>query len=152
MAAKKSGISGGNLLKAKLEEIAKASTSARSVKIGFLAGATYPNGTSVAMIAAIQDFGAPSVGIPPRPFFRNMIAAKRPEWPAAMGALLKANNYNAAKTLDQTGFAIAGQLRQSIQQTNAPPLAKSTIRRKGFDKPLIDTGHLFNSVDHEVIS
>ena len=80
-----------------------------------------------------------------------MIAKKSPEWPAAVGALLVANDYDVERTLDQAGFAIAGQLRESIQQTNAPPLAESTIRRKGHDKPLVDTGHMLNSVDHEVV-
>jgi len=121
-----------------------------TLRVGFLENAKYPDGTPVAMIAAIQDYGAPNAGIPPRPFFRNMIAAKSPEWPAAIAQLLKDNNLDAVKALDQTGFAIEGQLRESIQQTNAPPLAPSTIARKGFDKPLIDTGHMYNSVDHEV--
>ena len=48
------------------------------------------------------------------------------------------------------GEAIAGQLRQSIVDTNSPALAESTIRRKGFSKPLVDTGHMLQSVDYEV--
>ena len=121
-----------------------------TVRIGFLENARYPNGTPVAMVAAIQDGGAPGAGIPPRPFFRNMIANHKAEWPAAIANLLKANDYDAEKTLGQTGAAIAGQLRQSIVDTNSPPLAESTIRRKGFDKPLIQTSHMINSVDYEV--
>jgi hypothetical protein len=46
--------------------------------------------------------------------------------------------------------AIAGQLRESIIKTNAPPLSPRTIARKGFAKPLIDTSHMINSVDYEV--
>ena len=141
---------GGKKIAARLEEIARLSTNASAVKVGFLAGATYPDGTPVAMIAAIQNFGAPSRGIPPRPFFSNMVRGKGPEWPAAIAGLLKANDYDALRTLQQTGEAVAGQLRQSIRDTNAPPLAPSTIRRKGFDKPLIDTGHMWNSIDYEV--
>jgi hypothetical protein len=102
------------------------------------------------MIAAIQEFGAPSRGIPPRPFFRNMIKAKSGEWPKAIAALLKANNYDARRTLMLTGEAIAGQLRQSIVDTNSPPLKPATIKRKGFAKPLIDTSVMINSIDYEV--
>ena len=29
-------------------------------------------------------------------------------------------------------------------------LAESTIARKGFAKPLVETGHMLNSVDYEV--
>lgn len=144
------GMKGGDALKAELERIARMASSAKEVRVGFLEGATYPNGTPVAMIAAIQNWGAPRAGIPPRPFFSNMIAAKQPEWGPAIGALLRANNYDALRTLQQAGEAVAGQLRQSIVDTNAPPLAESTIARKGFSTPLVETGHMLNSVDYEV--
>ncbi len=143
-------VRGGEKLRAELQRMAGAVTSAQRVRVGFLAGATYPDGTPVAMVAAIQDFGAPRAGIPPRPFFRNMIAAKSPEWGPATGALLVANGYDAARTLRQVGEAVAGQLRQSVVDTNEPPLAESTVARKGFSKPLVDTGHMLNSIDYEV--
>ena len=50
------------------------------------------------------------------------------------------------------GQGISGQLKQSIVDTNEPPLAASTIARKGFAKPLVDTGHMLQSVDYEVVS
>lgn len=156
---------GGGKLKTKLQEFISNLTGGDVVRIGFLENATYPSGKSVAMIAAIQDFGAPGAGIPPRPFFRNMIAAKKSEWGPAMGQLLIDNNYNAVRALELTGEAVAGQLRQSIIDTNEPPLAASTLRKRGvaagtkYDpanpatygaKPLVDTGHMLNSVNYEV--
>jgi hypothetical protein len=102
------------------------------------------------MIAAIQNWGAPRAGIPPRPFFGNLIAHKSHEWGPAAGALLVANNYNAARTLAQVGEAVAGQLKQEIVDLVDPPLAPSTIRRKGFAKPLIDSSHMIQSVSYEV--
>jgi hypothetical protein len=143
-------IKGGNKFSKALQEMAGKIGKASSVRIGFLSGSTYPDGTPVAMVAAIQDWGAPGANIPPRPFFRNMIAAKKGEWPKAISDLLKANDYDALLTLQQTGQTVAGQLRESIQQTNSPPLKPATIRRKGFATPLIDTGQMFNSVDSEV--
>jgi len=142
---------GGENVTRVLERIADRVTRPATLRVGFLEGATYPDGKPVAMIAAIQEFGAPRANIPPRPFFRNMIAKKSKEWPRAVADLLVQNDYDVARTLDQAGFAIEGQLRQSIQQTNAPPLAQSTIDRKGHSKPLVDTGHMLNSVDHEVV-
>lgn len=120
------------------------------MRVGFLENARYPDGKPVAMIAAIQNFGAPRANIPARPFFSNMIAAKQKEWPAAIAGLMKANQYNVDKVLDIAGHAIAGQLRQSIRDTNAPPLSPYTVAKKGHSKPLVDTGHMLNSVDHEV--
>jgi len=145
-------MSGGQKLEAALRAMAQKVENPGTLRIGFLENARYPDGKPVAMIAAIQEFGAPARGIPPRPFFRNMISAKSGEWPNAISGLLKANGLDAAKTLAQTGSAIAGQLRQSIVDLWEPPLAESTIRRKGHSKPLIDTGVLINSIDFEVNS
>lgn len=141
---------GGDRAAVVLGELGKKLANADVARIGFLGGATYPNGTPVAMIAAVNEFGRPPVQ-PPRPYFRNMIAANKREWPDAIAGLLKANDYDADRALDQAGAAIAGQLRQSIVNLWEPPLAPSTIRRKGFDKPLIDTSMLLNSIDHEVV-
>ena len=155
-------ITGGSKLEAALKKIADSAKNAASVRVGFLAGATYPDGTSVPFVAAMNEFGHgigrnPGAGnpdtrdhVPPRPFFRNMVADKSPEWPGAIAALLKTNDYDAQKTLSLTGEAIAGQLRESITKFTDPPLRPSTIARKGFSKPLIDTGHMLNSVDYEV--
>jgi hypothetical protein len=176
-------LKGGEGLEKALSEIAKNISKAASVDVGFLEGSTYPDGTNTAMVAAIQEFGAPKVGIPPRPFFRTMIEAKSPEWGDAVGNLLIANNYDGSKTLGQTGAAIKGQLQESIIDTYNPPLSQVTLmlRKMRADdpdlvvtgktvgeaarrvadgesiegvstKPLVDSGHLLNSVDFEVKS
>ena len=144
-------VSGGDKAREALNRLARKLEGAKAVRIGFLENATYPNGTSVPMVAAINEFGAPSRGQPPRPFFRRMIAAKQGEWPAAIRQLLIRNNYGVEVTLEQIGEAVSGQLRQSIVELTDPPLAPSTVKRKGFDKPLIDTGQMLNSVSYEVI-
>jgi hypothetical protein len=143
-------VKGGDKIREKLADFTRNINSASTVKIGFLENASYPDGTSVPMVAAVNEFGAPSRGQPPRPFFRRMIAAKSKEWPGAISKLLKANDYDARATLDQAGEAIAGQLRQSIVELVDPPLAPSTIARKKFSKPLIETSLMLNSVSHEV--
>lgn len=120
------------------------------VRVGFLEGSTYPDGTPTAMVAAIQNFGAPARGIPPRPFFSNMITDKGPHWGDELGKVLKAANYDGALALARMGERIAGQLRESINQTNDPQLSAITVARKGFAKPLIDTGHMWNSIAYEV--
>lgn len=145
-------IKGGEKLAQKMRELAEKVAKPATLRVGFLENARYPDGTPVAMIAAINEYGAPSRGQPPRPFFRNMIHEKQGEWPEAIANLVRANDMDAEKALDLAGAAIAGQLRQSITDLTEPPLAPSTIKRKGFDKPLIDTVHMLNSVNHEVKS
>lgn len=133
---------GGEGFSEKLAAIAEAIGDGAKLRVGFLENAKYPNGTPVAMVAAIQDFGAPRAGIPPRPFFRNMIAAKQAEWPGAIAELLKDNDYNTQVTLDQAGYGIEGQLRESIIDTNQPPLSPVTLmlrKMKSQDQTLVVT-------------
>jgi hypothetical protein len=143
-------ISGGDKLERALLEMARQVSKPATLRLGFLGNATYPDGKSVALIAALNELGTSRM--PPRPYFRNMIAAKSPGWPAAIAVNLKANNYDAERSLDDVGQAIAGQLQQSIRDLTSPPLSPVTIARKGFSKPLIDTGQMLNSVGYEVNS
>jgi len=48
------------------------------------------------------------------------------------------------------GELIQGELQGSIRDLTSPALAASTVRAKGFDKPLIDSGVMLRSVDFEV--
>jgi hypothetical protein len=93
---------------------------------------------------------AHDIVIPPRPFFRNMIAKNGASWPKEIADRLKANDYDARKTLGQMGELIAGQLVQSINDMKTPRNADSTIRKKGFDDPLVDSGDMRKSVGHEI--
>lgn len=133
-----------------LAKIVKSTAGLPRVKVGFLSGASYPDGTSVALVAAVQEFGSPSNNIPSRPFFRLMIAEKSHGWPDAIALNYKATDGDIPKTMDRMGQGIKGQLQQSIRDLNDPPLAPATIARKGFAKPLIDKAVMINSVDYEV--
>jgi hypothetical protein len=173
-------ISGGDRLERYLADLSRKVKSASQLKVGFLEGATYPDGTSVAMVAAIQNFGAPSKGIPPRPFFTNMVKEKSGNWGVQLAELLKRNDYDAHKALALMGEGVKSQLRQSIVDTNDPALSAVTLLlRQRFPsadygasdvwqafhdvangvkpeisgtaaKPLVYTGHLLQSVDSEV--
>jgi hypothetical protein len=134
---------GGDKIASKLKEIADKLGASKKVRIGFLENATYPNGTPVAMIAAIQDGGAPKRGIPPRPFFRNMVKDESPSWSGKIKRGLKANHYDVEKTLAQLGEDVKGALRESIIKTNDPPLSPVTVMLRGMrsnDPSLVVTG------------
>lgn len=143
-------IKGGQKFQRALDEIAQKVSNAAVVQVGFLENARYPDGTSVAMVAAIQEYGAPSRNIPPRPFFRNMIAAESAHWPADVAKLLKAHDFDAAAALGDMGQEISAELQLSINEFTSPGNAPSTIERKGFDHPLIDTGLMRDSVNYRV--
>ena len=171
---------GGQKFQQAMDALAKKVSTPGTLRVGFFANARYPNGQPVAMVAAIQEYGAPKVGIPPRPFFRTMIAKKEKEWPGAIKNLLKQTNYDVKLTLNITGQAISEQLKQSIRDTNDPALSPVTLMlRKMFGnhpeqirgrdvaearrrvaagesyggvstKPLIWTGYMISRVSYEV--
>lgn len=120
-------LSGGDKLEAKLAEIASKVSRAAAVRVGFLEGATYPDGTSVATVAAIQNFGAPSAGIPARPFFSNMIADGSPEWGAQLAGLLERLDWNVVAALTHMGGMMANELRQALIDMDSPALSKVTL-------------------------
>lgn len=120
------------------------------VRCGFFPEAQYPDGTSVAMVAAIQNYGAPARNIPPRPFFTNMVRQGERVWPRVLVSSLKARSYDVKIALTDLGHEMEGELRQSIQQTNSPPLSLRTTQRKGHSKPLVDTGTMLNSIISKV--
>jgi hypothetical protein len=119
-------IQGGDLLEAALQRIA-GNLRNQTLSVGFLEGATYPDGTSVPMVAAIQEYGAPKVGIPPRPFFRNAIAKHKGEWADQIVDQLKKTHYDSNLTLDRMGAVIKGEIQDSIRDLQTPPLSPVTL-------------------------
>lgn len=143
-----------------------------ALRVGFLESATYPDGTSVALVAAANNFGTAT--IPARAFFSNMIEDKSPQWPKTLAALVKSQGVEKAMSI--MGEGIRGQLQQSIRETNEPPNSPVTNLLKqrfpmggqSFDdvlaahrdvaagvtapagKPLIHTSVMINSADYEV--
>lgn len=141
------GFSGGSLLEAKLKEIAGRLGKSASVDVGFHPGQNYEDGGQpVAMVAAIQNYGAPEAGIPARPFFSEMVRENSPDWGKGLAQVLVADDYDGARALGRMGDVIAGQLAESITQADFVPLAPATVARKGFSAQLIDTGTMRRSI------
>lgn len=136
-------VTGGKAVAERLQRIIKGLESGKAVNVGFLENATYPDGTKVAMVAAIQNYGAPARSIPARPFFSNMIKAKSPQWGDTLGRLLVGYNYDAHAALSMLGEGIKYQLQNSIKDTNLPPLSPITLmlrKMRSEDQSLEVTG------------
>ena len=144
-------LTGGDGVMKALQDIAE-KMGGGSVSVGFMSGATYPDGTPVAAVAFWNEFGVPSHNQPPRPFFRGMISRESATWPTKMGQLAVATNYDGDQVLGLMGEDVKGALQQSINQLSSPPLLPATVKAKGFGKPLIESGHMLNSVTYEVNS
>ena len=126
----------------------------KQLKVGFIDGATYPDGTPVAMVAATNEYGRPENNQPPRPFFRNAIAEHESEWTDAIARGIRAG-YPVDQVLEVVGAQIQGDVQESIAQLMAPPLSASTIaarKSKGNNstKPLVDTKVMIGDVNYEV--
>lgn len=141
-------IKGGHKLKQALAKLAAKVKEPGVLRVGFLEGATAPNGDSIPLRAYRLEFGTDFM--PARPAFRNMIAAKSKEWPDGMAYQLKATDYNIKLTLERTGEALKGQLKESYLDLWSPPLSPVTIKKKGFEKPLIEHGDTINAIAWEV--
>lgn len=105
-----------------------------TVSVGFLEGATYPDGTPVAAVAFWDEFGHEGpFRSPPRPFFRNMIAKESPHWPADMAKLAIATGNDGPRVLALMGEEIQGELIKSIAEFDSVPLSPTTLLlRKRF--------------------
>ncbi len=81
---------------------------------------------------------------------RPTVANNKDRWAPNLGTALRATNYDAAASLSLLGEEIVGEIKQTINEVTSPKLAQSTIDRKGFEKPLIETSTMINSVDKKV--
>lgn len=137
-----------------------ASLESKRAQVGFFDTAHYPDGTPVAYIAAIQEFG--SGPIPPRSFMRSTVTEQRDAWRQMLAKGAKrvlADKMTVEQMLEAFGMMAAGQVKEKIAAIMAPELAPSTLYarqhrttkpRNTSSKPLVDTGVLISSVDSKV--
>jgi hypothetical protein len=124
-------------------------------------GATKGNsvGTPVAKIARINEFGATitrgkvTIIIPSRPFMRGAWSAFKADRNKIQEKIAKQiidGKMTAYQSLGAIGSILEGYIAKSIMDGGWQKNAPSTIKKKGFDKPLIDTGHMWKTVNHKV--
>lgn len=103
------------------------------VKVGIPAGKQYPDGTSIAYIATIQEYGAEEVNIPSRPAFRLTRAAKARDWAKSMGEGAQAvvqRRISLEGMLDAVGSVAASDIVQTIANGLSPPLKPATVEAR----------------------
>lgn len=149
-------IKGGGKLEKILTSLEQNSSSAKRVDVGFFRGATYPDGTPVATVAAVQEFG--NSRVPARSFMRTTIAEKARLWPKAGEAILRATGCNVRQALETMGGEAASDMQDRIRAITEPALSPATIKKRravGSEnptKPLIDTRTMINALSFQVDS
>lgn len=100
-------------------------------KTGYFETAKYEDGTPVAYIATIQEFGSPEQSIPPRPTMRPAAAANEKNWAALMKqgakAALEEGGPSASDVMELVALAAAGNIRDEISALTSPALSPLTL-------------------------
>jgi hypothetical protein len=153
VAAKRVEVIGGKKFALALDAMANKITDGGALKVGFLADRSYPGAPGrpslpVAAVAFWNEFGTSRA--PPRPFFRTTIARESKKWGEQLSKAIVYYKYDGRKALSALGLSMADDITASIQRWTTPPNAPYTVRRKGFNKPLIHTRVLVDSPDFEL--
>lgn len=105
---------------------------------------------TVAEVAAFHELG---LGVPERSFVRAWFEANHQQVLQDLRAGLQQivlGRLTPEQVTDLIGQKCVAGIRARIQSGIDPPLAESTIARKGSSTPLIDTGQLWSAISYEV--
>ena len=108
------------------------------------------------VIAAANEFGATiehpkgyTITIPPRPYIRSTVDENETKYQRVsknlMGQMIS-KKMTKPMALEIMGQLIEGDIKRKIISLRSPPNAPSTIRAKGSDNPLVNTGLLGGSI------
>lgn len=91
--------------------------------------------------------------IPARPFLHPAIEKGAPQYLKAAEVLIPKvlkGELTMTNLLEQIGNLAEGHVKEEITNLKDPPNAKSTIAKKGSDNPLIDSGHMRQSIRYVI--
>lgn len=123
----------------------------RSVDVGLIDAEP-----EVVLRGMINEYGWEKGNIPARPWFSTVVDARSQDWmrlwTAEFWRIFK--NPDSGKTAKHLQKYIAeimqADIADSIEQGDWVPNAESTIAKKGFDWPLVETGELANSITYRL--
>lgn len=157
-------IKGGEKLQKKLKSIAQARITAN---IGFLDRTTYPDGTGVATVAYLNEYGGHN---PPRPFLSRTRSNNIKKWVKGIKVNLQKagiSKASIANVYEMMAMVAVGDVKRTIADwpssdpyPNNPATIKAKARRGRSGKNiqaidptrvLIDTGRMIGAVGYEVV-
>ena len=122
----------------------------KKVSVGYFSNSTYSDGTPVAYVASIMEFG--EMHTPARPTIRPSLKKNKAKYYDLINKAI-VNSLNGSDF--KTGLMIVGKMgaediQAEIRNLQNPPLSIKTILKKGHSKPLMDTKIMFQSVAFKV--
>lgn len=110
-------------------------------RVGFFESAHYADGTPVAYVAAIQEYG--SGPIPPRSFMRSTVAEQGYRWVEQLrqgSTAVLEGRYTAHQVIEIMAMGAAGDIGKKIASITTPPLSPVTLQARQND-PTGDKRH-----------
>lgn len=143
--SKRGNPQGLKILIKNLDALSKTST-----RIGWFPDNSYPGDRPVAAVAAGNELGIPGRSIPPRPFMRPTVAAKKNEWMEKAAQLAKrvlAGKMTAFEAMDTLGGIIEEDVAATIAALTSPPLSPITLgARKYREQGKVVTGSTIGEI------
>lgn len=139
-----------------VSRVLKASATSLNVGIvGAEANREHP-GTNITMgeVALINEYGTDNGHIPPRRFMRETFEKSARALGNSLGIAMRRVielRHSAESALAMVGAHAVRAIQSTIDGYVGPANAPSTVDRKGFDHPLIDTRELRNAMSFELV-
>jgi hypothetical protein len=144
-------------IKKRINGLKKAAGRKISLSIGFKdESIMHPSGVPLVQIAEWNEYGreitegSKNYIQVPRPFMQRTIDRNSEKWNIQFRALSVKYGFDTEKAMIDLAEIIKKDLQQEIIDFVSPALKQSTIDKKGFDKPLIDTGFMLEHIDVDI--
>ena len=106
----------------------------KQLQVGWIKS-QYEDGTFIAYVAAIQEFGCAGKSIPPRPFMRPAISANQSDW-AKLAGLLAGDILKGKETVvsayERLGFKVETDIVEAIFAVQSPALSPITLELRAM--------------------
>lgn len=121
----------------------------RDIHVGFQRGQhKYEDGTDVVDVAMFNEYGTSK--IPSRPFMRQSFERHKTEYVLECENIynMMFNGGNVQRAIRKFGEKVKQDIVDEIERGEFVPNAPSTVRKKGFNKPLYETGLMEKSLSY----
>lgn len=121
-------------------------------KVGYFEDSPrYPDGKMPGYIARIMEYGVPQQNIPARPFMDFTVKRNKDSWIRFINRNFRGKEY-AHPLAVRFCETVKQDIQTEIEIGDFAPNAPATVKRKKSSQPLIDTGHLMNSISYKIIA
>lgn len=120
------------------------------VRIGIQREEGSEDGVDLVDIAMFNELG--TIHIPSRPFLRDSVDANGDKINSFLQSMKKEilRGNSAEDVLKKIGVFQKGLIQEQIVKGNFVPNSAVTIRKKGSDRPLVDTGRMRQSINYVI--